>query len=128
MEEKIYCQTDWQGFYIGTTVNNCAGAIDTDEPIFDKKTEKAKWDGTKWVIKSIIEWELKEGEILNGGVVEKIEKPSELHSWNYDTKEWFLDEEKARISKLPSQEEIERNKIELVALDLIMLMKEDGVI
>ena len=58
MEEKILYQTDSQGFYIGTTVNNCAGAIDTDEPIFDKKTEKAKWDSVNstWIIKTISEW------------------------------------------------------------------------
>jgi len=100
--EKIFCQTDGRGFFIGLTANNWAGAIDTDEPIFDKTTEKAKWDGTGWIIKSIIEWELKEGEILKDGIVEKVEKPSEFHSWNFETKTWEdlrdLSEEKIKRS------------------------------
>ena len=42
---------------------------------------------------------------------------SDLYSWNGS--EWYLDEEKVRISKLPSQVELEKNKIELVVLDLL---------
>ena len=38
MEEKILCQTDPEGFFIGTTVNNWAGSIGTEKPIYDKKT------------------------------------------------------------------------------------------
>ena len=36
--------------------------------------------------------------------------------------------EQERIAKLPSQEELEKNRIELVALDLIVSMKEEGII
>lgn len=36
--------------------------------------------------------------------------------------------EQERLSKLPSQEELEKNRIELVALDLIFYMKEEGII
>ena len=36
--------------------------------------------------------------------------------------------EQERLAKLPSQEELEKNRIELVALDLIISMKEEGII
>ena len=36
--------------------------------------------------------------------------------------------EQERLAKLPSQEELEKNRIELVALDLIISMKEEGMI
>ena len=105
------------------------------EPLAEKEGYEVKFNGSDWqYIKLLTDEEKKiqgliplvEGEKIVDGILIKVEKPSDLHSWNGT--EWFLDEEKVRISKLPSQEEIERNKIELVALDLIMLMKEDGVI
>ena len=60
MNEKIYCQTNYQGFFISLTANiDWAGAIDTTEPIYDKATEKAKWDNENhaWIIKKVSEWE-----------------------------------------------------------------------
>ena len=71
---------------------------------------------------------LEEGEKIVDGNLVKVESPSELYSWNYDTKEWYLDEEKVRISKLPTAEELEKTRIELVALDLITTMKEEGAL
>lgn len=62
--EKILCQTDHEGFFIGTTVHTWAGAIDTKEPEFDKETEKAKWVEDHWVIKSIETWESEKQEAL----------------------------------------------------------------
>ena len=47
----------------------------------------------------------------------KVESPSDLHSWNGS--EWYLDEEKVRISKLPSAEELQKNTIEIVVLELL---------
>ena len=60
---------------------------------------------------------LENGEKIIDGVLIKIESLGDLYSWNGS--EWYLDEEKVRISKLPSQEELEKNKIELVVLDLL---------
>lgn len=45
---------------------------------------------------------------------------------NYKTAEQIAEEE--RLAKLPSQEQLQRNTIELVALDLIMSMKEEGIL
>lgn len=61
---KIYMQTDSQGFFIEPTYNNFEGAIDTKEPEFDKETQRAKWNGTNWEIKTIIEWQEIENKIL----------------------------------------------------------------
>ena len=60
---------------------------------------------------------LENGEKIIDGVLIKIESLGDLYSWNGS--EWYLDEEKVRISKSPSQEELEKNKIELVVLDLL---------
>jgi hypothetical protein len=100
MEDKIYCQTDSQGFFISLTTNNWAGAIDTEEPNIDRETEKAKWVNDSWVIKTILEWDLKEGEILVENTIKVIEKPSELYTWNFDTKEWYFDSLKIEQKKI----------------------------
>ena len=60
---------------------------------------------------------LEKGEIIQDNHLIKLEKPSELHSW--DGVEWHLDEEKIRISKLPTKEDILNAKIELKALELL---------
>ena len=105
------------------------------EPLEAKKGYEIKFNGKYWqYIKLLTDEEkkiqslvpLEEGEKIIDGAIVKVESPSDLNSWNGS--EWYLDEEKVRISKLPTAEELERNKIELVALDLIMLMKEYGVI
>ena len=63
MEEiKIYQQIDSQGFHIGTSANeewfiNKMGALDVEAPIYDNKTQKARWVNEVWVIKTIAEWE-----------------------------------------------------------------------
>lgn len=51
-----YQQTDSQGFHIGQVAELTPGAIDTEAPIYNKATEKAKWDGVKWVIDTIENW------------------------------------------------------------------------
>ncbi len=118
MEEiKIYQQIDWNGFHIGTNADLVPGAIDIEAPIYDSLTHKAKLVYNVWVIKPILEWELKEGEIIQDNHLIKLEKPSELHSW--DGVEWHLDEEKIRLSKLPSAEELQKNTIEIVVLGLL---------
>lgn len=45
---------------------------------------------------------------------------------DFRTKEELAEEE--RLAKLPSYEELEKTRIELVALDLIMTLKEEGAI
>ena len=63
MEEiKIYQQIDSQSFHIGTSANeewfiNKMGALDVEAPIYDSKTQKARWVDEVWVIKTIAEWE-----------------------------------------------------------------------
>ena len=66
---------------------------------------------------------LEEGELIQDNQLIKIEKPSDLHSWNGS--EWYLDEEKVRISRLPSIEEIEKTRIELIVMNLL---SEGGMI
>ncbi len=92
MEEiKIYQQVDWNGFHIGTNADLVPGAIDIEAPVYDKSTEKSRFVNGVWVIKTIIEWELKEGEVLFENTVKVIGKPSELYTWDFDTKEWYFD-------------------------------------
>ena len=37
-------------------INNL-GALDVEAPIYDNKTQKARWVNEVWVIKTIAEWE-----------------------------------------------------------------------
>ena len=58
---KIYQQIDSHNFHIGTSANedwfiNNMGALDVEDPVYDKKTQKAKWVNETWVIKIIEEW------------------------------------------------------------------------
>ena len=96
------------------------------EPLEAKEGFEVIFNGLDWeYIKILSEEErkiqgllaLEEGEKIIDGVLIKIESLGDLYSWNGS--EWYLDEEKVRISKLPSQEELEKNKIELVVLDLL---------
>lgn len=144
--KKVYNYNS-EGYLIGTSEldksDKCQitgdwiipGMATEKEPLEAKEGYTIKFVNNEWEYEKILTDEekkiqgllpLEEGEKIIDDTLIKVEKPSDLHSWNGT--EWFLDEEKVRISKLPSQEEIERNKIELVALNLIMLMKEDGVI
>ena len=66
---------------------------------------------------------LEEGEKIIDGTLVNIESPSDLHSWNGS--EWYLDEEKVRISKLPSQDEVFKMQIQL---ELLNTLTELGVI
>ena len=61
---KLLMQTDSKGFFIEPTYNNWEGAIDTKEPVFDKETEKARWNEFEWEIKTIVEWKEIESKIL----------------------------------------------------------------
>ena len=59
---KIYQQIDCSGFHIGTSANEewftkKMGALDVEAPIYDNKTQKARWVNEVWVIKTIAEWE-----------------------------------------------------------------------
>jgi hypothetical protein len=61
-ETKIYQQIDSQSFHIGTSANeewfiNKMGALDVEAPVYDNKTQKARWIDGDWVIKIIAEWE-----------------------------------------------------------------------
>ena len=60
---------------------------------------------------------LEEGEKIVEEILIKVESPNDLHSWNGS--EWYLDEEKVRISKLPSAEELQKNTIEIIVLELL---------
>ena len=62
---------------------------------------------------------LEEGEKIENETLVKLESPCNLYSWDYNLKEWYLDEEKVRISKLPSEEETLKAKIELITLNLL---------
>ena len=48
---KIYQQINSQRFHIGTSAHDGwaedKGAIDTDAPEYDRKTERARWDAEK---------------------------------------------------------------------------------
>ena len=66
---------------------------------------------------------LEVGEKIIDGTLVNIESPSDLHSWNGS--EWYLDEEKVRISKLPSQDEVFKMQIQL---ELLNTLTELGVI
>ena len=62
-ETKIYQQIDSQSFHIGTSANedwfiNKMGALDVEAPVYDNKTQKARWVNETWVIKTIAEWEV----------------------------------------------------------------------
>ena len=96
------------------------------EPISSKEGFEIKFIENDWqYIKLLTDEEkkiqgilpLEDGEVIQDNNLIKLEKPSELHSWNGS--EWFLDEEKVGISKLPTQEEILNAKIELKALELL---------
>ena len=96
------------------------------EPLQEKEGFDVKFIDNEWqYIKLLTDEEkkingelpLEKGEIIQDNHLIKLEKPSELHSWNGS--EWYLDEEKVRISKLPSAEELQKNTIEIVVLDLL---------
>ena len=93
----------------------------------EKPSDDCIWYENEWLttemqkIKGLLK--LEEGEKIENGALIKFEKPSELHSW--DGVEWHLDEEKIRLSKLPSAEELQKNTIEIVVLDLLI---EAGVL
>ena len=77
-------------------------------------------DGEKKVLGDL---PLEVGEKIIDGMLVNIESPSDLHSWNGS--EWYLDEEKVRISKLPSQDEVFKMQIQL---ELLNALTELGVI
>ena len=96
------------------------------EPLAEKEGFEVKFNGSDWeYIKLLTDEEkkikgllpLEEGEKIVDGTLVKKESPSDLHSWNGS--EWYLDEEKVRISKLPTKEDILNAKIEPKALELL---------
>ena len=140
---KVY-HYDEQGYFLGVSElddsDKCQitgdwliPAMATEkEPLEDKEGFEIKFIENEWqYIKLLTDGEkkiaeelpLEEGEKIIDGTLVNIESPSELHSWN--GKEWYLDEEKVRISKLPSSEELQKNTIELIVLNLLM---EGGMI
>ena len=102
------------------------GMATEKEPLPMKEGYEVKFIDNEWqYIKLLTDEEkkingdlsLEEGEIVQDNQLIKLEKPSELHSW--EGVEWYLDEEKIRLSKLPTQEDILNAKIELKALELL---------
>ena len=102
------------------------------EPLAEKEGFEVKFNGSDWeYIKLLTDEEkkikgllpLEEGENIVDGTLVKKESPSDLHSWNGS--EWYLDEEKVSISKLPSQDEVFKMQIQL---ELLNTLTELGVI
>ena len=102
------------------------------EPLAEKEGFEVKFNGSDWeYIKLLTDEEkkikgllpLEEGEKIVDGTLVKKESPSDLHSWNGS--EWYLDEEKVSISKLPSQDEVFKMQIQL---ELLNTLTELGVI
>ena len=100
--------------------------VTNKEPLAEKEGFEIKFLENEWQYIKLLSIEekklqgllpLENGEKIIDGVLIKIESLGDLYSWNGS--EWYLDEEKVGISKLPSQEELEKNKIELVVLDLL---------
>ena len=135
---------DNQGYFIGESTldesDKCQitgdwlipGNSTEKEPLDTKEGYEVKFLENEWkYIKLLTDEEkkiqgvlpLEEGELIQDNQLIKIEKPSDLHSWNGS--EWYLDEEKVRISKLPSIEEIEKTRIELIVMNLL---SEGGMI
>lgn len=77
---KIYSQTDYLGFYIGTQANEgVAGAIDTPSPEFNRTTHHARWVGDAWDIRANEEWDA----VLNPPAIETQPDPRALRSAAY---------------------------------------------
>ena len=102
------------------------------EPLQAKESYEVKFIDNEWqYIKLLTDEEkkiqgilpLEDGEKIVDGVLVIIEKPSDLHSWNGT--EWYLDDEKVLESKKPNLEILERNRLEMIVLDL---MTEMGMI
>ena len=102
------------------------------EPLEAKEGFEVKFLENEWqYIKLLTDEEKKiaeelpldEGEKIIDGILVIVEKPSDLHSWNGS--EWYLVEEKVRISKLPSQDEVFKMQIQL---ELLNTLTELGVI
>ena len=96
------------------------------EPLPSKEGFEIKFIDNEWqYIKLLTDEEkkiqgllhLEEGELIQDNKLIKLDKPSELHSWSGI--EWYLDEEKVRIAKLPTEEDVLNAKIELKALELL---------
>ena len=78
----IYQQTDSKGFHIGQVAELAPGAIDTTAPVYDKTTEKAKWDGEQWIIDTIENWDkppvLTQAELDRQANLERINELKQL--------------------------------------------------
>lgn len=137
-DTKIVYNYDNEGYLIGTSElddsDKCQitgdwlipGMSTEKEPLESKEGYEVKFNGSEWKYEKILTDEekkiqglvpLEDGEIIQDNKLIKLEKPSDLHSWNGT--EWYLDEEKIRIAKLPNQEDILNAKIELKALELL---------
>ena len=81
------------------------------EPLAEKEGFKVKFNGIDWEYEKILTDEekkikvdlpLEEGEIVQNSKLIKVEKPSNFHTWNFDSKEWEdlrdLPEEKSKRS------------------------------
>ena len=140
---KVY-NYDEQGYFLGVSEldnsDKCQitgvwliPAQATDKvPLEIKEGFEVKFNGSDWeYIKLLTDEEkkikgllpLEEGEKIIDGVLIKIESLGDLYSWNGS--EWYLDEEKVRISKLPSQDEVFKMQIQL---ELLNTLTELGVI
>lgn len=59
------------------------------------------------------------GEYIKNGIIKSIESPSKLHSWDYDKKEWYLDEAKVVAASEPSEEDKLASKVTLLVLEVL---------
>ena len=137
-DRNIVYNYDNEGYLIGTytldSSDKCQitgdwlipGNSTDKEPLAEKEGYEVKFQNGDWeYIKLLTDEEkkikgelaLEEGEKIEDNQLVKIEKPQGFYSWNGS--EWYLDKEKIRISKLPTQEEILNDKIILKALELI---------
>ena len=74
------------------------------------------------------------GQVINEIVIEKIELNSLVSVTdeeadeirNYKSSEQLAEEE--RLAKFPSQEDLEKAKFEIIAIEMLMQLKEEGVI
>ena len=129
---------DEQGYFLGVseldesdkcqiTGNWLIPGNSTDkEPLETKEGFEVKFLENEWQYIKLLSIEekkikgdlpLEEGEKIIDGTLVKVESLGDLYSWNGS--EWYLDDEKVRISKLPSNEELEKNRIEMVVLTLM---------
>ena len=137
---KIVYNYDQDGYWLGYYELNesdkdpfdgswlIPGQATIKEPLPIKEGYRIRFANNDWEYEKILTTEekkvkgllpLEEGEKIENETLVKLESPCNLYSWDYNLKEWYLDEEKVRISKLPSEKETLNAKIEMKAIELL---------